>query len=294
MTTANETEAAGLAAHLATERAAYAHRYGLPATGTLTADGATLAGTLGSGQAARDLAAQMRRWGGTLTVTEEEDGSLTVAGTLTVTVAPDPPSGPAILFADAYTGDALDASWQVAGDAPAIVAGAGPTGGPALRIDGVAGGYIYKNGLWDADTPIASGVYSVRVPVKVASESESGAVFVGFWSDAHSNPLDLSYTPALGLSMNLTHQDGAGSSETSDFAAWPGSGYHTVELVYDISGATPVGRVRIGGVEAEAVTDPTTPRAAGWLPTGIWVKYGSSNSPMDLGPLTVAAGLQGV
>jgi hypothetical protein len=294
MTTANEAELATLLGRLATEWPAYAHRYSLPPLDNLTADGATVSGSLGRGHAARDVEAIMRRWGGKFTVTEEDDGTLTVAGTLTVTAVPDP-TGLEVLFTEDWSGDL--SAYRQFDTSPGGCAIVGDT----LVVDSGAegeGGGAYIDRAFPAST---TGIVSLRCSLTFGEWAITGGGGFAFLSlmilteTVEAAVLGLAYTDGLGYYASIFKLDGSGDLSSDPITIPDGA---TVELIYDRSAAQPTGSLYVNGVLGATVTDPSTAdpqyliAVNGWGATSL-SGYGG-RAAFALGPVSVANGAQGI
>lgn len=135
--TASAQKATTFAARMTTELAGYARHYGLTVTGDVATSGATLSGTFGPQRARRDLEALLRRYGGTFAATENEDGTLTIAGALAVeSWTPPDATAPPLYGPVAFASGVLPDGWAWAtggGVTPGAVAEY-PPGSGAYRL----------------------------------------------------------------------------------------------------------------------------------------------------------------
>jgi hypothetical protein len=310
---ADETAATALVAFLANRLPALGRRIGTPIVAALTADSNTVAGTLTPDAAgARDhsvttagalarLATEARALAagvdGDLTITTGAT-ALTVAATLTVAT---PLPGPALLFAfDPATDGTLDA-WTGCSDPTRF-----PVVGGAVAV---AGGYAeagVRGKLWRhvADTPPTSGVFSVRATVTLAGLPTPDAPVPKLKPLAIDDPDGNEDLVALlfeglqgggyGWTLHLYSRDYA-TVLVANLSADLVVGANVVELVYDTTGATPVGSCYLGGALVAQLTDPYTGDPDPGLVWGggeLWVY--DFYHPYGLDAVSVADGVQGV
>jgi hypothetical protein len=164
-----------------------------------------------------------------------------------------PPPPPPILFADPFAdGDLAGRGWSITTFAPATV----EVVGGVLHL-ATANQIVMYHDLDEPGSGITSAVLSA---LTFATDGRQP----GNWLGLGPATIDLTDAATVTLELNYardasTAPGGAGQGDdTFDPALLPEGTPVDVTLVIDVSGAQPVARVLIGGVEVASVTDPTT------------------------------------